>query len=55
MKEILISIKPKWCELIASGKKTIGKTDFNVDILCWVDMEDAGAYIEIIGNIYEKS
>ena len=23
MKSILISIKPKWCELIASGKKTI--------------------------------
>ena len=34
--------------------KPIGKTDFNVDILCWVDMEDAGAYIEIIGNIYEN-
>ena len=23
MKSILISIKPKWCELIANGKKTI--------------------------------
>lgn len=23
MKEVLISIKPKWCELIANGKKTI--------------------------------
>lgn len=23
MKEILISIQPKWCELIASGKKTV--------------------------------
>ena len=23
MKSVLISIKPKWCELIASGKKTI--------------------------------
>lgn len=23
MKEVLISIKPKWCELIASGKKTV--------------------------------
>lgn len=34
--------------------KPIGKTDFNVDILCWVDMEDTGAYIEIIGNIYEN-
>lgn len=34
--------------------KPIGETDFNVDILCWVDMEDAGAYIEIIGNIFEN-
>lgn len=23
MKSVLISIKPKWCELIANGKKTI--------------------------------
>lgn len=23
MKSVLISIKPKWCELIASGKKTV--------------------------------
>lgn len=23
MKSILISIKPKWCELIASGRKTV--------------------------------
>ena len=23
MKSVLISIRPKWCELIASGKKTI--------------------------------
>ncbi len=22
-KSVLISIKPKWCELIASGKKTV--------------------------------
>lgn len=35
--------------------KPISKTDFNVDILCWVDMEDTGAYIEIIGNIFENS
>lgn len=35
--------------------KPISETDFNVDILCWVDMEDAGAYIEIIGNIFENT
>lgn len=23
MRAVLISIKPKWCELIASGKKTV--------------------------------
>ena len=23
MKSVLISIKPKWCELIANGKKTV--------------------------------
>lgn len=23
MKSVLISIRPKWCELIASGKKTL--------------------------------
>ena len=27
MKEILISIKPKWCELIANGEKTIEVAD----------------------------
>lgn len=34
--------------------KPIGETYFNIDILCWVDMEDTGAYIEIIGNIFEN-
>ena len=42
MKSVLISIKPKWCELIASGKKTVEvrktkpklKTPFKVYIYC---------------------
>jgi len=42
MKEVLISIQPKWCELIASGKKTIEvrktrpkiDTPFKVYIYC---------------------
>lgn len=42
MKAVLISIQPKWCELIASGKKTIEvrktapklKTPFKVYIYC---------------------
>jgi predicted transcriptional regulator len=42
MREVLISIKPKWCELIASGKKTVEvrktkpklETPFKVYIYC---------------------
>lgn len=26
----------------------------NLDILCWVDMEETGAFIEIIGNIHDN-
>ena len=34
MKSVLISIQPKWCELIASGKKTVEvrKTIPNIDV-----------------------
>lgn len=42
MKSVLISIQPRWCELIASGKKTIEirktkpklETPFKVYIYC---------------------
>ena len=42
MKSVLISIQPKWCELIASGKKTVEvrktrpklETPFKVYIYC---------------------
>lgn len=34
--------------------KSITKTDFNVDILCWAEMEETGAYIEIIGTVFEN-
>ena len=34
--------------------KPITKTDFNVDILLWVEMEETGAFIETIGNIFEN-
>lgn len=45
MKSVLISIKPKWCELIASGKKTVEvrktrpkiETPFKVYIYCTND------------------
>ena len=47
MRSVLISIKPKWCELIASGKKTVEvrkskpnlKTPFKVYIYCTKDFE----------------
>lgn len=45
MKSVLISIQPKWCELIASGKKTLEvrktrpklETPFKVYIYCTAD------------------
>ena len=45
MKSVLISIQPKWCELIASGKKTVEvrktrpklETPFKVYIYCTID------------------
>lgn len=48
MKSVLISIQPKWCELIASGKKTVEvrktkpklETPFKVYIYCTKDNTD---------------
>lgn len=34
--------------------KPIGKVDINTDILCWVEMEESGAYCEVIGNIHDN-
>ena len=34
--------------------KRIGGAEANTDILLWVDMEDAGAYIEVVGNIHDN-
>ena len=40
MKEVLISIKPKWCELIANGQKTIEvrktKPKLNTPFKCYI-------------------
>lgn len=33
----------------------IGGDNFNTDILVWVDMEETGAYIEVISNIYDSA
>lgn len=32
----------------------LGEVDINTDILCWVEMEEAGAYCEVIGTIYDN-
>ena len=60
MKSVLISIQPKWCELIASGKKTVEvrktrpklETPFKVYIYCTQGLfKDLG----VIGNeMYQK-
>lgn len=34
--------------------KMIDDMPFNPDILLWVDMEEAGAFIEVIGNIHDN-
>jgi len=28
--------------------------EYNLDILCWVDIDDFGVYCEVIGNIYDN-
>lgn len=33
----------------------MGVDNLNTDILLWVDMEEAGAYIEVISNIYDAA
>ena len=34
--------------------KMIDNMPFNNDILLWVDMEETGAYIEVIGNVHDN-
>lgn len=49
MKEVLISIKPKWCELIANGEKTIEVTkkrpNIDTPFKCYIycTLDDIGA------------
>ena len=33
----------------------MGRDNLNTDILLWVDMEETGAYIEVISNIYDAA
>ena len=34
--------------------RPLTKTDFNTDILLWVEMEEFGVTIEVIGNIHDR-
>lgn len=57
MKSVLISIKPKYCELIANGKKTIevrkSRPKIEMPFKCYIymsqgDLKDLGSYSEWI-------
>lgn len=58
MKSVLMSIKPQWCELIASGEKTIEvrktkpklETPFKVYIYCTSNKQGAKDLLEIHGT-----
>lgn len=59
MKSVLISIKPKWCELIKSGKKTIEvrkarpniETPFKCYIYCTKVRTDMPAFVDEDGHV----
>ena len=59
MKSVLISIKPKWCELIKSGKKTIEvrkarpkiDTPFKCYIYCTKVRTDMPAFVDEDGHV----
>lgn len=58
MKSVLISINPRWCELIASGKKTVEvrktrpklETPFKVYIYCTANKNGTKDLLEIHGT-----
>lgn len=63
MKSVLISIRPKWCEKIASGKKTIevrkSRPKIETPFKCYIyvskgDLKDLGSYSEWIYWIYKN-
>lgn len=55
MKCVIISIKPKWCELIANGKKTIEvrktKPKLETPFKCYIYCTEARIPIKVNGNI----
>lgn len=32
----------------------LDKCEANTDILCWIEMEESGAYCEVVGNIFDN-
>lgn len=34
--------------------KPIGECEANTDILCWIDMEESGAFCEVIGSAIDN-
>lgn len=56
MKAILMSIKPKYCELIANGKKTVEvrktKPKIDVPFKCYIYCTKAKDYFSIGGGVY---
>ena len=59
MKAVLISIQPKWCELIASGKKTVEvrktKPKIDVPFRCYIYCTKAKEHFSIGGGVYATS
>ena len=59
MKSVLISIQPKWCELIASGKKTVEvrktKPTGNIPFKCYIYCTKAKEHFSIGGGVYATS
>ena len=55
-KAVLISIQPKWCELIASGKKTIEvrktKPKLETPFKCYIYCTKAKEFFSIGGGVY---
>ena len=58
MKSVLISIQPKWCELIASGKKTVEvrktKPKLDTPFKCYIYCTQNTPYNPVIPMRYEK-
>lgn len=59
MKSVLISIHPKWCEMIASGKKTVEvrktRPKIETPFKCYIYCTKAKEHFSIGGGVYATS